>query len=98
MQAFANSPPKREIRAETLEASPRHEPHIESHNLRLQNSPPVSVMPMASMIARVIMPVWPVHIGIAAVTNRRMSAAHRFAVAVAVSGCVGAKIWQALRE
>jgi len=28
MQAFANSPPKREIRAETLEA-PRHEPHIE---------------------------------------------------------------------
>jgi hypothetical protein len=29
MQAFANSPPRREIRAEALEASPGHEPHID---------------------------------------------------------------------
>src|SRR5262245_28689699 len=66
--------------------------------LRLQNSPPISVMPIAAMIARVIMPVRPVHIAIAAVTNRRISAAHRFAVTVAVPGRVGAKVWQALRE
>ena len=55
----------------------------------------MSMMPIAAMIA-IMMPVGLV--GISPITNRRISAAHRFAVTVAVPRRVGAEVWKALRE
>ena len=54
-------------------------------------SSPISMTPIAVMTTRV-MPVRPVSISMSSVTNRRISATHRFAVTVAVSGRVGAEV------
>ena len=54
-------------------------------------------MPIAVMMA-MVPPIWPRSISISPVTNRRISATHRFAVTVAVPGRVGAEVRKALRE
>jgi hypothetical protein len=58
---------------------------------QLQQSSPVSRTPIAVMTPSV-MPVGPVSIRISPVTNRRICATNRFAVAVAVPGRVGAEV------
>jgi hypothetical protein len=61
-------------------------------------SPPVSTVPIAARMLIMTTPVWPTSISISSITNRRISAAYRFAVTVAVPGRIGTEVRKALRE
>jgi hypothetical protein len=69
----------------------RQNPALTNRACSGEQSSPVSRTPIAVMTPRV-MPVGPVSIRISPVTNRRISATNRFAVAVAVPGRVGAEV------
>jgi hypothetical protein len=64
----------------------------------LAKSPPVSTVPIAARMLIMTTPVWPRSISISSITNRRICAAHRFAVTVPVPGRVGTEVRKTLRE
>jgi hypothetical protein len=55
-------------------------------------------VPIAARMLIMTTPVWPTSISISSITNRRISAAYRFAVTVAVPGRIGTEVRKALRE